>query len=381
MPIPDQRHLFDIPDNIAYLNCAYLSPLLKTVAAAGQQGVARKSRPWEITGEDFDIEIEIARARFAALIGATADDIAVIPAASYGMAHAARNVPVAAGDNIVLLADQFPSNVAPWRQRAGEAGAEIRTVARPADDDWTPAVLAAIDARTAVVALPNCHWTDGTLVDLEAAGAAARGAGAALCLDLTQSIGAMPFDVAAVQPGFMVAAGYKWMMGPYSLGFMYAAPRWHDGIGFEHNWALRSNDPDFARMRADPTTGRIAARRYDMGEAANFALMPMAIAALDQLLAWDPAETQASLRALTDDIATRAEAAGLRVAARDRRAGHYIGLRFADGVPEGIIPRLGERGVYVSQRGDSLRVTPHLYNDARDVAQLFDALQHLGAIG
>ncbi len=374
MPIPSQVHLFDIPDDIAYLNCAYLSPLLKTVAAAGQAGLARKSRPWEIQSVDFESEVEVARQRFAALIGATADDVAVVPAASYGMANAARNVEIAAGDNIVVLADQFPSNVAPWRTRAAETGAELRTVARPADDDWTPAVLAAIDDATAVVALPNCHWTDGTLVDLESASAGARRVGAALCLDLTQSIGAMPFDVGAVRPDFMVAAGYKWMMGPYSLGFMYAAPARQDGIGFEHNWTMRSNDPDFARMRSDAASGKIAARRYDMGKAANFACMPMAIAALDQLIAWGPAETQATLRLLTDEIAAEAEARGLLVAARERRAGHYIGLRFTGGMPEGIIARLAERRVFVSQRGDSLRVTPHLYNDSRDVARLFAAL-------
>ena len=105
----------------------------------------------------------------------------------------------------------------------------INTVARPGDGDWTAAVLAAMGKRTEILALPATHWADGGHLDLETIGAAARKIGAKLVLDLTQSLGAMPFDVATVQPDFMVAAGYKWLMGPYTLSYLYVAqraPRW-----------------------------------------------------------------------------------------------------------------------------------------------------------
>jgi kynureninase len=94
-PIPCQRHLFDLPDEVAYLNCAYMSPLLKRAAAVGAQAIAHKCRPWQIGAEDFFTESERARALFAELLGAQADDIALVPVASYGLAVAAANLPVA----------------------------------------------------------------------------------------------------------------------------------------------------------------------------------------------------------------------------------------------------------------------------------------------
>ena len=180
MTLANQRNLFEIPDEIAYLNCAYMSPLPKAARIAGQEGVARKSRPWTITAPDFLGGSETARGLFAQLVGADAEGVAIIPSVSYGVATAAANIPVAPGQTIVLLADQFPSNVYPWRELAAQTGATIITVARPADFDWTAALLAQIDERTAVVAVPNCHWTDGSLIDLRRVSERAHAVGAAL---------------------------------------------------------------------------------------------------------------------------------------------------------------------------------------------------------
>jgi len=114
--IASQRHLFDMPDDIAYLNCAYMSPLMKPVIDAGVAGMSRKAQPWTITPQDFFSDSEAARGLFARLIGADAGDIAIVPSASYGIASAAANVPVAKGQEILVLAEQFPSNVYSWRE-------------------------------------------------------------------------------------------------------------------------------------------------------------------------------------------------------------------------------------------------------------------------
>ena len=106
--IPCQRHLFDFPDDVAYLNCAYMSPLMHSVREAGRAGIDRKVRPWKLGTKEFFTESEDARALFAGLISARADDIAIVPSASYGIAVAARNLPVEAGGRLVILAEQFP---------------------------------------------------------------------------------------------------------------------------------------------------------------------------------------------------------------------------------------------------------------------------------
>ena len=373
--IPCQRHLFDLPDDVAYLNCAYMSPLMRSVIAAGEAGVRFKARPWEVHVEDFFVNPRRACEMIAAMSGATADDIAIVPAVSYGMATAAANLPVAKGQEIVLIEDQFPSGVYVWREVAREQDARIVTVRAAGNMDLSTAVLDAVGERTAIVVLPHCRWTDGALLDLEGVGARCREVGAGLVLDLTQSLGALPFDVGIVQPDFMVAGSYKWLMGPYTLGFMYVAPRWQDGRPLEHNWIARGGSEDFARLVDYRDDFQPGARRFDMGERSHFHLMPMAVAALTQLMDWGIDNIAATLAARTAAIATRAEKLGLTAPPAHQRAGHYLGLGFPDGLPEGLLDRLAEHNVYVSLRGDSMRVTPHLYNNDADVDRLFAALE------
>ena len=228
--IPNQRHLFNIPEDITYLNCAYISPQLRSVTAAGHKSVSSKENPWLLTAPDFFTLTEQTRSLFAELIEARTDDIAFIPAASYGVSVAANNVKLEANQVVVVLEDQFPSNVYPWRELAREKGVELKTVVRPEDDDWTEALLNHIDDNTAVVAVANCHWTDGSIIDLVKLGQRCKEISAALVIDATQSLGALPFSVAEVQPDFVIAASYKWLLGPYSLGYMYVKPDYHGGV-------------------------------------------------------------------------------------------------------------------------------------------------------
>jgi selenocysteine lyase/cysteine desulfurase len=377
VPIPCQRALFDIPEDIAWLNCAYMSPLMNSAVAAGEAGMRGKARPWTIAPADFFPGPEEARSLFARIVNAAADEIAIVPSASYGVAAAARNLPAPAGSRILVLDEQFPSNVYVWRERASETGARIETVPRPGDDNWTSAILAAIGPDVSVAALPNSHWTDGGLIDLERVGAALRQVGAALVLDITQSGGALPFDVRRVQPDFLVCASYKWLLGPYSLGFLFVDPKHHGGRPLEHNWIARAGSEDFAGLVNYRDDFQPGARRFDVGEPSNFTLIPMANAAMRQILDWGIADIHATLAAVTANIGARAAALGIASAPPDRRAGHFIGLRFAGGVPGGLLERLKQDNIFVSQRGDSVRVTPHLYNSTEDIDRLFAVLERV----
>lgn len=379
--LPSQRALFDIPADVAYLNSAYMGPMAKSVAAAGEAGMRAKLTPWTISPVDFFTESEAVRGLFAQLVNATANDIALVPSVSYGMAVAANILPLKAGQTIVVLAEQFPSNVYPWIEVAQARGARRVTIARPADDDWTARVLEAIDGSTGIVALPHCHWTDGGLLDLVAIGTACRKVGAALCIDATQSMGVMPFDVAAIQPDILVAGGYKWMLGPYSFGYLYVAPRWQSGAPIEHNWIARKDSENFAGLVDYKSEFQPGARRFDVGERSNFALTPAAKASLELLLGWDTQRIYATLKSRNDTVAERARAElGLDSVPAHRRAGHYIGLRFtgakfSGGVPADLPAQLAAQKVYVSVRGKAMRVTPHVYNTDEDIERLFAVLK------
>lgn len=373
--IPCQRHLFDIPDDVAYLNCAYMAPLMHAVRDAGLAALKRKCRPWEVRHTDFFSDAERARALFAGLVNATADDIALIPAASYGIATAAANLALAKGQEIVVLDEQFPSNLYAWRELAKERDARLVTVPRPADDDWTGALVAAIGSATAVVACGHIHWTDGSLVDLAAVGTRCREVGAALVIDATQSLGAVPLDIAEVKPDFLVAATYKSLLGPYGMGFCYVAPERREGRPLEHNWIDRKGSEDFTRLVDYQDAYQPGARRYDFGERGNFSILPMTIPALEQILAWGPAEIEATIARRTESIAQRAAAFGVGAVPRARRSGYCLGLRVPGGVPQGLTERLAAAKVHVSVRGyDAIRVTPHLWVSDRDEDRFIEVL-------
>lgn len=374
--LPKQADLFDISDGVTYLNCAFMSPQLRAVTEAGRLGVERKARPWEIGPPDFFDEVEELRELFAGLVSADADGVAVVPSVSYGVTTAAAQLSPAPGSAILVLEDQFPSHVYPWRSLAARTGSSLRTVTRPSDFDWTGAVLEALDESTSVVAVPACHWTDGSTLDLAPLAAAARHVGAALVVDGTQAVGATPIDLGRVQPDFLVTAGYKWLMGPYSLGFVWVHPRHRSGDPIEHAWSGRAASQDFSRLAEYRDEFRPGARRFDVGETANFALVPMAIAAIRQLQDWGVDRISATCRLLTDTVAERASELGFGVPPQDRRSAHMIGLRLPPTLdPTDLAGRLQSQSIYVSIRGDAMRVSPHVYNDSEDVSTLIAALE------
>jgi len=374
MSLPCQRQDFDIPSDVTYLNCAYMGPLSHRVLAAGVEGLSRKSQPWEIVPEDFFVDVEAARELFAQLIGGDTEGVALLPSVSYGMACAARNLPVPKGSEIVVLAEQFPSNIYIWQDLASRSGATLRTVDRPVDGDWTREILATLSDRTALAALPHCHWTDGTLVDVERVGAELRRRGATMVIDGCQSVGALPFDVESLQPDFLVTGSYKWLLGPYSHGFLWAAPRWRDGEPLEQNWIARANSHDFASLVSYTDRFAPGARRFDVGEVSNFGLLPATLAALQQCLGWGVDLIQRTLRAHTDRICEQAERLGLGVAPPGNRSGHLVGLRLGGRDPRTLAAALAEARVFVSVRGDSVRVAPHVYNSAADIDRFLEVL-------
>jgi len=376
--IPNQRHLFDIPEDVAYLNVATMGPLPLAASDAGQRGVARKLRPWTIPDADFFEDTKKLRPLLAELIGADEAGIAFVPSASYGLATAARNLPLTRGQKILLLEDQFPSNVYTWREHARQTGAEIETVSAQGNASLSDALLGAISPETGLVACPQVRWTDGARLDLAAIGKRCREMGAALVLDLTQSCGAMVFDVRAVQPDFVVAAGYKWLLGPYATGFLYAAPHRRGGTPLEQNWITREGASDFSRLIDYTDALAPGAERYDMGERSNFALLPALHASVRQILDWGVANIEAALAHQNRALAEALDLRGLTTGPEADRGPHYLGALLPETAPDDLTARLRAEQIYVSKRGSRLRITPHLFTSEGDIARFLSALdRHL----
>ncbi len=376
--LPNQRAAFGIPRDVVWMNAAQMSALHRDVEAAGQIGLKRKAAPWNSPPVSFFTEVEEARSLFADLIGASGEDIAVCPSASYGIAAAARNMSVGKGQNIIVFETQFPSNVYIWRRIAAETGAEIITVARDSEGGLTDPICAAINAQTAVVAIGMVHWADGTKIDLVSVSQRAKEVGAALVLDGCQYFGGCPFDVAEVDPDFIAAPMYKWLLGPYATGFLYVAPRHHHGRPLEETWMNRKDAANFAALVEYTDAYEPGARRFDMGEKSNFALMPMVVAALKLLLDWRVERIAATLDALNQNLLDELGARGFTPPPEHLRSPHYFGVELPANAPADLAQRMAAEQIYVSVRGPKMRIAPHLWVDEEDVARFLAAVdRHL----
>jgi selenocysteine lyase/cysteine desulfurase len=374
MSIGSQRDLFEVPNEVAYFNTANMSPLLRSVREAGELGLARRAEPWRVKAADWFSDVERLRSSLASLMSVDSDGVALIPATSYGLAVAARNLDAVSGDEVVVLAEEYPSNYYTWRRFCERTGAGLVVVERERGQSWADAALAKVGERTRLVALPNVHWTNGALVDLDALAAAVREAEAAFVIDASQSLGALPLDVPRLQPDFVVSVGYKWLLGPFGIGCLYVAERHRGGEPLEENWINRQGSEDFAALIDYIDTYRPGARRFDVGQRTNFGLVPMAIAAAEQLLAWGVAGVAESLRAVTDEIARRALELGLAVPADERHGPHMLGIEVPREVARVVGQKLAERGVIASVRGSSVRIAPHLHTTEEDIDRLTDSL-------
>jgi len=358
-----------------------MGPLPRASQQDGIAAIGRKGNPHTIAAADFFTEASEARRLFAQLVNTDPARVALIPAASYGLATVARNTPLTAGQNVVVVDEDFPSNMYTWRTATKRSAAELRVVPPPPGDcrgaGWNTRLLEAIDRNTAVVAIPHVHWTDGTRFDLIAIGHAARNAGAALVVDGTQSVGALPFDVEAIQPDALVCAGYKWLLGPYSISIAYFGSRYDRGEPIEENWIARRGSEDFQQLVDYQDEYAPGAIRYDGGERSNFILLPMFIAALRLILDLKPERIQQYCRHLIDEPLERARELGFAVEDAQWRGAHLFGLR----VPERLdLKRLHHtllaRNVVASLRGSALRVSPNVYNSRDDLDALVEVLRN-----
>lgn len=369
--------LFEDPGDVAYFNAANIGPRLKAVSAAGREAIDAFARPWEIGAGDWFSGPEALRTEFAKLTAVDADAIALIPSVSYGIAIAARNLAVPEGAELVLVEEQYPSNVYAWRRVAQDRGARIRIARRGEHTALSDAVVDSINDSTSVVAIPHCHWTDGEPIDLLAVAQACRHHGAALVIDASQSLGVRPIDLDLVRPDFLVTVGYKWLLGAYGLGYLYCDEKWRQhGIPIEESWLTRAGSEDFSNLVNYVDGYRPGARRFDFGEFPQFVSLPMSLAALRQMNAWGVARIAAHLRAVTGAVRSAAEEAGVGLLPVSRCAEHMVSLPFATrSRAMAVNDRLRAAKLVASVRGNCIRISPHMNTTASDVGRLCELIR------
>ena len=376
-----QRHLFDMPRDVAFLDAASCGPLPRATVRLGREALERKARPWALPKELQREQCEAARVSAAALIGAAAHDVAIIPSIAYGVAAAAKALALPAGARVLCLADDHSSPVLEWSARPTGERASIRTVQPGPDGDWTAVLQEAVEEEAAnglaLVSVSSVHWANGGLVDLQRVRPAIERAGAALLVDATHAVGVVAQDVARLDPDFLVFPTYKWLLGPFGRAFLYVAKRRQGAVPLEQTMSGRRHvraEDDVYFTDLDYVDG---ARRFDMGERDFYVSLDMARASMNRVQGWGTPAVGARLLRLTRHLANRIEGAGLPVAMPDEavRAPHILSLAFPHGHPATLDAALARHGVHAARRLGRLRVSPHVYNDEADMDRLFAALR------
>ncbi len=383
--LSNQKHLFSLPDDVHYLNCATMGPSPKSVEAAGIEGLLRKSQPYGITQDHFFDTLEIVKTEFAKLINCTDNQrIALMGSVSYGLATVTKNLLkrnlAQAGKKIVMVGEEFPSIVYAWDELK-KNGVAIELVTAPNSLEnrgqlWNKKLLENIDTQTLLVCISPSHWSDGTLFDLQAIGERCREVGAFFCIDGTQHIGAYPFDIQVVKADFVIVATYKWLLGPYGNALAYMSEWFDEGSPLEQNWAMRKDSNDFKNLVNYQSEYRPKAYRYNLGEMSNFTNLPMIAEALRQINEWGISAIQNYAKTLAYSYLEDLREAGYWIEEEGYRANHMFGIRLPQGVDLSKIQQeLLAQKLFVSYRGSAIRVSVNVWNEDAGLEILTNVLK------
>ena len=374
-----QRNLFNIPDEIVYLNTAYISPLSLKVEKAINKGCKLETEPWKIDPEfHFFHQIKETKIIFSNLFNISYKNVSLIPSASYGISTAANNIKLTKAKNkILILKDQFPSNVYPWMELSKKQEGILEIIDDLNETTLTEEIINKISEEVAVVAIPNIRWTDGYIIDLKKVSDACKKFDVNLILDLTQSAGAMQIDLKEINPEFAIIANYKWMLGPYSTGFLYISDKFIDGVPLEETWIGRKNSQDFSKLTDYQSLYNSDSIRFDMGQRANFSLLPGVKAALEQLHDWSIRKIENTLYQNNLIICKGLSELGFEILSEKNRAPHFISARLPGYDGNLFINILKKNKIFISERSGFLRITPHLWNNEEDFFKLINCLKSL----
>jgi len=372
-----QKHLFSLHDDVHYLNNAYKGPLLKTAEEAAMHALQRGRNPSDFNiGHFFDLVDEV-KGLYGQIVNCDADQVAVIPSSSYGFASALNNISSKQNGEAITVKDEFPSDFFALKKWCDQHENTLKIISPETEDrntiaaEWNKSIITSINENTSMVVMSSVHWASGVKFDLQAIGQKCHEMNAFFVVDGAQSVGSQPIDVKACNINVLITAAYKWLLGPYSLGFMYLDDNFYQGTPIEESWMNRTNARDFTSLSVYDPIYSPKAGRYNMGERSNFILMPIAKHGLSQILEWKPSEIQKYAVNLTQPLFEYLKTENTSY------SNHLFSLPMPGGINlEKLNENLRKRNIILSQRGESLRVSVNVFNDENDINALIEAIDH-----
>ncbi|HEX5758982.1 MAG TPA: aminotransferase class V-fold PLP-dependent enzyme [Thermoanaerobaculia bacterium] len=371
-----RRKDFSLDEGIAYLNCAHLGPMPRVAVEATARALQLKTNPHRIPDRDFYAVPDAFRRAVARLVGAAPSDIAVADSTTFGIMLVVNGLDWRAGDQVLIAARGFPANRFPWHwlERRGVEVIEVP------DDPEVPEVerfAAAMSPRTRVVSMEWVSYRTGLRRDLAAVGALCRDRGALFVVDGTQGVGGLHLDLAATPCDLLACSGYKWMLGPYGVGFAYLTAETAERlVPHNVNWFRIAGAEDFTRLADCELELVPGASRFDKNATASFLDLAGATAAADYLAEITMRAVEAHVRALLDRLLAGLPT-GYRPAGslRPERRSNILCLAAATfEETRRAHERLIAAGVVVSLRDAAIRVSPGIYNTEEEIDRLLELL-------
>lgn len=382
------HHLFGDFEGRAWLNTSHQGPLPEPAVAELEEALAWKRSPRHMVGARFhEVPARLRRA-VGRLVGVPADDVIVTNGASYGVHLLANGLPLRAGDEVLLMAGDFPSNVLPWLGLEAKGVRVRRIAAAPRGGERPPVigpddVAAALTPRTRALCLSWVHSFSGHATDLAALGELCRARGVAFLVNTSQGLGGRHLDLGVLPVDAIFNVGWKWLCGPYGTGFCWIRPALRDRLEVNrHYWLTTQTADDLGAEEPEPADpAALGARRFDVfGTASFFNVKPFA-ASVETLLEAGVGRIEAHDRGLVDRLVEGllgARAGGKwRLVSPETLEERTPIVVFSHREPErnpAVLVRLRQAGVDVALRRGNLRASPHLHNTEEDVDRLLAAL-------
>lgn len=357
----------------AYLDHAAVSPLpaptRDALVAWTEDATVNGDTSW-VQWSNRAEEVRLAAAR---LLNAQPEEIALARNTTEGINFVAEGFPWQPGDNVVTLADEFPTNQYPWLNLAAR-GVETRRVPTNEGAVDLAQLAAACNPRTRILAVSWVSYWCGWRNDVDRLAEIAHGCGALLCLDAIQGLGVFPLDVRATPVDFLAADGHKWLLGPEGAGVFFIRREHLErlrplGVG----WHSVKNFHDFHRINLDFVD---TAARYEGGSQSMIGAIALG-ASLDLLAQYGSEAIGRRVVEITDLACQRLADAGAKVLSH-RHGEHRSGIVLFDWPgrdPQAVRNHALAQGVVLSCRAGRLRISPHAYNDASDIDRLIEALK------
>ena len=355
-----------------WLNCAHQGPLPRVAAEEAREAIAWKVAPFPLsTPEHFSGVPLRLREALGRLIGASADDIILGNSASYGLHLLANGLPWQAGDEVLLVKGDFPSDILPWLALE-QKGVKVRLIQPRAQVLQVDELLANLTPVSKLLCMTWVHSFSGRAIDLAAVAEVCRAKGVTFVLNTSQAVGTRPFNVATAGVDAITNVGFKWLCGPYGTGFCWLRPALRETLEYNQAYWLAMQTADDLGKAQDEIVVRsdLGARTYDVFGTANFFNFKPWTAAVEYIVKQGVEQIATHNQQLVSHLITGLDHNKYDLISPrhgDRRSTLVLVSHKDPDRNQGLYQKLRQKGIYSAFRAGNLRFSPHLYNTEADI--------------